>query len=147
MSFETIKFKIYFKTHFGDQPPRAKISIDDMVKFDQAVDQDGPVEFEHQLGFGSHRLTINRYNKTDKDQILILDRMIIDGVDIQNIIDSLSYNEPDYPKLWALQQQQQGIVLEKRILAETHFGHNGTWSLEFTSPFYEFLMDAMNGDL
>jgi hypothetical protein len=105
------------------------------------------------LNFGQHQLSIRRYNKTGnqvrindsgqlEDQMLSIKKITIDDINIRNIIWCKSYNEPEYPELWASQQRAKGINLEKFILGETNFGHNCTWRLEFTSPFYQFIFDS-----
>jgi len=154
---ETINFKLTFKPNYWNLPPHACVSIDDQVKFDNTITvENNVVEFSHTLLFNQpHKLMIKRSGKTDDqvrkntdgtydDQMLIISKIVIDGVNVQNIIYTDSYYEPNYPKIWAKQQELAGIVLEKKVIAETHLGHNGTWTLPFTSPFYLFLMDKMN---
>ena len=149
---ETIKFKIEFVPTYWDKPPAATVQINDIVKFDgEIIKSPTIVEFEHTLMFNqSHQLIIHRYGKdsdqctvnsdgTLNDQLLLINKICIDETDIQSTIWTQSYNEPEYPIDWAREQQAQGIKLEKRIPAETCLGHNGTWTLNFTSPFYKFL--------
>jgi hypothetical protein len=145
---EDITFEIYLKPVYADVPPGAQIFINDECKYDGLIDNDTVVKFNHTLYFNQqHQLRIHRYNKeksrpvNDIHQTLILDKIIIDGVDIQNIIFSRSYNEPDYPEHWA----KQNPDLQKTIIAETHFGFNGVWRLNFTSPFYMFVMNCVAG--
>lgn len=155
---EIIKFIIEFKSEYWDLPPGVTISVDDTIKFDGLLTEaNTAVSFVHTLTFDQpHQLVIKRYNKDDtqcqhdadgtvRDQLLTLTRVIIDGIDIKNIIQTQSFNEPIYPEPWASEQQQMGIVLDKLIIAETCFGHNGTWRLNFTSPFYNFLYNSMDG--
>jgi hypothetical protein len=103
-----------------------------------------------------HRLCIERFGKDNKqvkvdtdgkvlDQYVVLQKIVIDGVDIQNIIQSKSIFEASYPEPWASQQRDAGIKLEKEAIGVTTFGHNGIWYLNFTSPFYEYLMRWMGG--
>jgi hypothetical protein len=147
---ETITFTIKLISDYWDQPPSAEVSLNDQIKFDSSIlEPNTSITFSHTLSFGNQILKIRRYGKTDdqcvngKDQMLIIKQIIIDDIDIQNIIDSRSYNEPIYPEVWANEQKEKGVELEKRILAETWLGHNSTWSLEFTSPFYKFLIEQM----
>lgn len=157
---EVIKFELRFSSIFWDLPPMADIFINDEIKFSGIIDQQNlTVKFTHILEFGkNYTIKIKRYNKlpnqceilndgTLRDQLLILEQVKIDDIDIKNIVQHLSYNEPVYPEPWASLQKNQGIQLEQYIKAETTFGHNGTWVLEFTSPFYEFLINWINGDL
>jgi|688.fasta_scaffold325873_2 hypothetical protein len=155
---EIIKFIIEFKSDYWDLPPGVTISVDDTIKFDGLVTETNTnINFVHTLTFDQpHQLAITRYNKDDtqrqcdfdgtvRDQLLTITRIIIDGIDIKNIIQSQSFNEPIYPEPWASEQKQLGIVLDKLVIAETCFGHNGTWRLNFTSPFYKFLYNSMDG--
>lgn len=157
---ESIKFEFFFKSDYWDLPPKIDILVDNQIKFSgKIVDDHDHIKFTHDLDFNkSHCIKIKRYNKlpnqcvllndgTFKDQLLTLEKVIIDDINIKNIIQAYSYNEPIYPEPWATLQRKQGIVLETRVIAETVFGHNGTWTLNFTSPFYEFVMDWMNGEL
>ena len=159
-SSESIKFELYLISDYWDLPPKVDILVDDNVKFTgDMTEKINYISFSHELDFDQlHKIQIRRYNKlpgqcvpmddgTYKDQLLTLDKLIIDGINIQNIIQAYSYNEPEYPEPWATLQRQQGIELEQKVLAETTFGHNGTWTLNFSSPFYEFLMSWMDGDL
>ena len=120
--------------------------------FDGRVDQPYyTINFNAKLEFDQqYTLSVHRHGKTSgqclvledgslKDQLLILKLLKIDGTNVQNLIDTLSYNRPEYPEPWATEQRATGIKLEESVLAETCWGHNGTWSLTFTSPFYKFL--------
>jgi hypothetical protein len=158
LSQEFINFKIKFTPKFWDRPPVACISVNDEVKFHNNVTSENfIVDFSHTMDFHQkHCLSIKRSGKTDDqvrknldgsydDQALIINQIIIDGVDIRNIIYTDSYNEPVYPEAWAQEQRLANIVLEDRVPGETYLGHNGIWRLNFTSPFYQFVMDKMHG--
>ena len=59
---------------------------------------------------------------------------------------SLLYNgvyTPIYPEPWATQQKNNGIELPESITNSPDLGHNGTWSLSFTSPFYMWLLENL----
>lgn len=150
MNKETIKFELeFFPEYIDNDFPQAKILIDSEVKFDGFIsNEQSSVAFLHTLEFDQpHQLIINRYGKTNNPQQLTIKRISIDGIDMRNIVWAHSYNKPIYPEPWASQQRAAGINLEERVLGETCFGHNGTWTLEFTSPFYKFLYDWMDGNL
>lgn len=150
MNSEIIKFKFEFYPEYLDNDfPYASILIDNEVKFNGPISDDQcSICFSHTLEFDqTHQLTIKRYAKTNKPQQLTIERISIDGIDIRNIIWVDSYNEPIYPEPWASQQRAAGVKLEKRVIGETCFGHNSTWTLNFTSPFYKFLYDWMDGNL
>jgi hypothetical protein len=149
---ENILFEIELSSIFWDQPPRAKILVNNECKFDGDVDQSTQIiKFYHELEFGKpQQLIIDRYNKTqsqcqgEKDQIMRISKIFIDGIDINNFILSQATFCPVYPEPWASQQAAQGIQLETTLLGETYLGHNGQWCFAFTSPFWQFLIKAMN---
>lgn len=150
---ENITFKIHFSTSCWDQPPLVEILIDGS-KVHHAELSNGPqaVTFKAICDFDRpHRLSIRRYNKTDdqcvlengqiiKDQWTIIERVIIDDIDIKNLIEDRSWYEPDYPLAWKAEQEQKGVTVEPKITGELWLSHNGTWYFDFTSPFYKFVI-------
>lgn len=155
---EKITFELYLLSDYWNKPPYIKVTVDDISYFNgPIVDKSHVIKFTHTCEFNkSHRLTIIRSGKDDsqciidtngtkKDQILILDKVKIDGIDIRNIILSQSVNIADYPEPWASEQRAAGNILETEAIGVTTFGHNGTWYLDFTSPFFIFIMRWMGG--
>jgi len=153
---ETINFYMVFESIYWDKPPAAEISLNGKTLFNGLINQQQfVVEFDETLEFDqSYTLSIRRYGKDDnqcriledgslQDQILILRQLKIDRTDVKNLIDSISYNCPEYPEPWATEQRVAGVELEEKVLAETWFGHNGIWSLTFTAPFYRFLFKSL----
>jgi hypothetical protein len=151
-SHENIGFEIELSSTFWDLPPRAQILINNISKFDGDINNSPTViKFYHKLEFTKpQKLIINRYNKTPeqcrgkKDQIMSISKILIDGINIENFILSRAIFNPIYPEPWASQQITQGIELETELLGETCLGHNGQWCLNFTSPFWQFLIKEMN---
>jgi hypothetical protein len=153
---ETLSFEIALWSDFWDQPPTARIKVNDQVFFENTIIGDRGtnnylIKFSADLDCGSkHCLQIERGGKNDtqcvvvdggyKDQMLHIKQVKIDGIDIQNLVWHRSWFEPQYPEPWASQQQQKGVILESSVLGETWLGHNGTWFFEFHSPFYQFLI-------
>ena len=91
-----------------------------------------------QYGVGTQKAVI-AFQKENKIKI--------DGVDIKNIIWTYSINIPEYPEPWASEYVTAGNILEKEVIGATKFGHNGIWYLDFTSPFYIYIMQWMGGGL
>lgn len=145
---ETIEFQINFTATYHNQLPGVVITVDDDIKFMGIInDTKLSVKFTHTLNFSSlHNLQIQR-RFTEPDQMLVIESITIDGINIKNIIWEHSYFEPEYPEPWATQQQAQCRILEAKVIGETYLGHNGVWTLNFSSPFYKFIMAAMNRDL
>lgn len=157
--FETINFCISLSAVFWDKPPKATIFIDGDEKFSGEItaNHNSPQQiiFSHTLRcHESHELRLCRHNKTPdqcrstedgqlQDQLLLINGLSIDDVDVHYLIGSQSQFTPVYPEPWKSQQIEAGHILEYNIIGENNLGHNGTWSLTFTSPFAEFLF----GDL
>ena len=141
---EHIKFEIHLDIECSRFRPRIKIYVDEQFVFSRSMDSGGHViKFEYTCDFGDHELKILRSGKTNKcpEQSVELKRVIIDGIDIRNIIWINSYNKNIWPEPWASQQREAGVVLEDPVIGETVFGHNCTWTLPFTSPFYKYVME------
>jgi|TARA_R110000803_G_scaffold49943_3_gene103834 hypothetical protein len=155
MNKEEIKFEVTLLAEYWDNPPVAKIYIDNVCKWDKDLLPGlNTITFNDTLDFTEHTLRIERSNKTDdqhqsdeKTQLLSLEKLVIDGVNIRDIVWTTSWYEPEYPKLWALMQKKQGNVLEETVLAGTTWGHNGNWYLNFTSPVYMHIIRWMNREL
>lgn len=149
---EHIIFELDFFGQYWDQPPLAKISINNDEKYHGSICDIQQIAFSHTLAFNQrHVLKIERFNKTDSqcrinalgqldDQILHIKKIAIDGINIRNLIWHKSVFTPMYPKLWAAQQKHLGIKLESNIVGETILSHNGSWTFEFSSPFWNFLI-------
>jgi hypothetical protein len=158
MSRETIDFELHLVSEYWNKPPMAKIAVDGTEYFNEAVPKGTYiVKFTHVCDFDKpHRLTLTRSGKDDSqcktlangrqlDQILTLEKLKVDGINIRNIVWSQSINIAEYPEPWATEQRAAGNLLEDEAIGVTTFGHNGTWYLDFTSPFYVFIMNWMGG--
>lgn len=151
---ETIWFEIEFNAQYWDRPPYVDILIDGVSAFSDWVrDQDQVVRFQRTLAFGNHTLQLIRSGKTDdqtrmiptgfETQTLSITRMKIDNIDVRNLIWNDSFFIPEYPEPWASQQRNLGHDLEPSVRGELHFGHNGSWHFDFSSPFYKFLVQRI----
>jgi hypothetical protein len=158
MNCETIEFELHLLSEYWNKPPMAKIAVDEVEYFNGPVAKGLQIiKFTHTCDFDkSHRLSLTRSGKDDSqcvmlpngrqlDQKLILEKLKIDSIDIRNIVWSQSINIADYPEPWASEQRAAGNILEEEAIGVTTFGHNGTWKLDFTSPFYIFIMRWMGG--
>lgn len=146
-SKELIQFQLDLSYNYTLTAPEIIVCLNGIVKFKEPLSGNNcSIKFEHVLDFGQpYTLHIYRAGKTDQDpgQMLIVDRIIIDGNNVQDLIWGCSYYEPSYPELWYSQQVAQGTTLETKVYGETHLGHNGLWTLNFTSPFWSYLLDQM----
>lgn len=149
---ERIKIKIDLIAEFWDKFPMIDIILDDRMISQHIIDKklytiENIVELDLDQ---DHILQIRRYNKSDdqcvtindekKDQYVILDRLSIDDIDVQNLIWNRSWYEPVYPEIWKKEQESEGLSLEDRVIGEIWWSHNGMWNFKFYSPFYKFVI-------
>lgn len=143
---ETINFEIILENTYESIKPCVDVVIDDHVVYSKDISKKTSViKFSHQLDLEkSHTLKIKRknINKSSNDLgLLWLDTLKIDDIDIQHIVWTKSFDFPDFPEPWYSNQIAAGMIFEYPVNGGTHWGHDGEWRLEFTSPFYKFLMD------
>lgn len=155
---ETIKFEIELYAHFWDKPPIVEVCINDNSKIKQEItsNEDNPtiISFDHKLiDSQKYNLILKKSNKDNsqtivedgkiiKDQLLFIKSIRIDEIDIGGLIYEGKYY-PEYPEPWASEQQKLGKELPEHIKNVTSMGHDGRWELEFTSPFYMWLLENL----
>ena len=155
---EKLKFRLELWSEYWNKPPVAEIKInsDSVIKQEIIGTEQKPslVEFEYELVEGQkYDLKIVRSNKASgdtvlennqiiKDQLLNIKSIEIDEIDIGSLVYEGVYT-PEYPEPWASQQQLAGNTLPKSFKNVTKMGHNGTWSLQFESPFYMWLLENL----
>jgi len=158
MSIEKLKFKLELYSTRWDKAPRAEILINDHSHYNQMITgtekEPTVIEFEHELKEGEkYRLIINRSGKDIrqtvvengqivKDQLLHIKSIEIDEIDIGALVYNGLYT-PKYPEPWASEQAKAGNKLPESFKNVTAMGHNGRWELEFTSPFYMWLLENL----
>ena len=158
MATEKLKFKLELYATMWNKPPIADIKINEKSYFKEEIastkDKPTIIEFEHELEEGkSYNLIIHRLgkNKTQtivenekivKDQLLQIKSIEIDEIDLGSLIYEGVY-KPTYPEPWASQQAKAGNKLPETLKNVTQMGHNGTWTLSFTSPFYMWLLENL----
>lgn len=147
ISQELVNFQIELECHYKNTPPELSVYINDMVMFEQKITQTSTnIKFDHLLNFDSqYLLKIIRSGKHDSDptQMLIIRKIIIDGIDVQNLIWAHSWYQPQYPEVWYQQQVAAGQTPDEQVPGETWLGHNGIWTLPFSSPFWRHLIEVM----
>jgi hypothetical protein len=158
MSIEKLKFKLELYSTRWDKFPRAEILINNHSHYNQEITgtekEPTVIEFEHELKEGEkYRLIINRSGKDIrqtviengqivKDQLLHIKSIEIDEIDIGALVYSGLYT-PKYPEPWASEQAAAGNKLPESFKNVTAMGHNGRWELDFTSPFYMWLLENL----
>ena len=127
---ETLKFEIDLHTAYQKTPPYITISVNDNIKFNEKLLERKVIAFEHTLN-KENMLIIHRQNKPENSkQDLFINSIKIDGIDLRNLIWSKSiFTHTD----------------GREVVGETWLGLNGTWRLKFNGPFWQFMMDWVNG--
>ena len=73
-----------------------------------------------------------------KDQMLHIKSIEIDDINLGALVYEGVY-KPTYPEPWASEQND----LPETLKNVTQMGHNGTWTMSFTSPFYMWLLENL----
>ena len=144
-----INISLARETHFGD--PLVRCTLDENVPFFDGISQDH-ILVDINVSPGFHELIITHYNKKDNDQLLdsngkiCLDKHVeIKNISIDNIdftLDELREGHfyPVYNKNYYKQCLEQGNKLPLSISPNLYLGHNGTWKLNFSYPFTEYII-------
>tara|TARA_B100000519_G_C14168604_1_gene402784 strand:+ start:231 stop:713 length:483 start_codon:yes stop_codon:yes gene_type:complete len=159
MATEKLKFKLELHATMWDKAPHAEIFINEKSMFNGDItgteEKPDVIEFTHELEEeNQYNLIIKRTGKTKgqtvvnskgdilQDQLLKIKNIVIDEIDIGGLVYEGEYT-PDYPEPWASQQRAAGKELEQTFKKVTNMGHNGEWKLQFTSPFYMWLLENL----
>ena len=133
-------FKITLLGTYCNEWPLCKITVNNQVIYDGQIQDTQTIEFQHQL---EHRnfLKITHYGKwfgpgrydTSRpdpngpivaDRALRLQSLIIDDVELVQYAAQIPFMT-DHGETWYTH----------------HFGHNGTWELEFAAPVYDWIIE------
>ena len=160
MATEKLKFKIELYATYWDLKPTAQFKINnetvtEVFSIDSTKEKPTVIEFEHECEEGKeYKFEIDRQNKAVSqtvvnekgdilhDQLLHIKSIAIDEIDLGGLVFEGTY-EPEYPEPWATQRRESGEDLPKTLKNVTVMGHNGTWHLSFTSPFYMWLLENL----
>ena len=159
MATEKLKFKIELFSTMWDLPPQVEILINDKSFYKNSISatEEAPevIEFEHEtkegneynlqiklFGKQTNQTVVNEKGDILNDQLLNIKNIEIDEIDIGSLVYKGEYT-PEYPQPWAAQQAESGNTLPKSLQNVTQMGHNGTWQLKFTAPFYMWLLENL----
>jgi hypothetical protein len=148
MHEENLKFKINLTGTFWDRRPQFSVWLDDhvVIQSEIASESEQIVNFERSISEGPHSLKIRLENKTNsdtvvennkviKDMLLNIDDITIDDISLGNLRWSAEYML-DNP------QEYQGKTID-HLDGCVNLGWNGTYTLNFTSPFYIWLLEKL----
>lgn len=149
---ERIKFDLEFQilNNNKENPPCIEIYVDEHNKYSDFLIHDTQnISFFHDCSFDTaHRLCcqfkiIDTINISDKivctNTQVHLAQVKIDEININQIINSKCYSK--------LESASNITELPELIYGTTHFGRSVSWYLDFTSPFYLYIMNCVGGNL
>jgi hypothetical protein len=159
MGTEKLKFKLELFATMWDKPPVAEILINDESQFkgDITTAENNPtiIEFELDLdeekeynliikksGKDNKQTVMNEKGNIIKDQLLHIKSIEIDEISLGGLVFTGIYT-PNYPEPWAIQQRDAGVDLKESFTNATIMGHDGTWKIAFTTPFYMWLLENL----
>lgn len=141
---EKIKFKLEVESEYFNNAPNLRISLDDDVLFDQPITKNTVIETDravkddstYKINFTLHDKskydTILEDGKIVKDTLIKIKSVELDDVNITHML-SIDKNKFYYT--------HDGSD-EKHTFYDT-MGVNGTSTIEFTTPFYVWLLETL----
>jgi hypothetical protein len=145
-STEKLHFKVGLSGTYWKKVPIYSVLVNDLIiftknKITNPTDEVEYIEFDAEVAEGTATLHIRLENKdwTDTvqndDKTKILKDMMLNIVSIE--IDDISLGNLVYTKSIFVGDHRDRPDLDKCV----NLGWNGTWTLEFTSPFYIWLLE------
>jgi hypothetical protein len=148
MHEEKLSFVISLSGTFWEKRPQFSIWLDghQVIASEIASTAIQTITFDRNIDEGSHSLSIRLENKTNqdtvvengqviKDMLLNIDDIIIDDISLGNLLWSAEY-VLDHP------HEYKGQVID-HLDNCVNLGWNGTYILNFTSPFYIWLLEKL----
>lgn len=159
MSLETekLRFRIGVSGTYWDKKPKYSIALNGIEyatgEITAASGVTQYIEFDAELVEVAHRLEVSMLNKENSDTVkgptdatgnfaivndmlLNVEHVEIDDIDIRYLRFSKSYYEP-------VKKQFYNGAIVTRIDQCVNLGWNGTYILEFSSPFYIWLLENL----
>ena len=149
MSSDAIEFRILIKAVWWDKKPKIKVYLNDnVIKTTTLSKEMNEITFTSDLSEGNHAIKIELYGKDnkqtvvnssgeiEKDQLIDIKDIIIDGVQLGYLVWSKSYFEAD--------KQNPGYEhLPDRLFNFATIGYNGVFVLPFQVPTYIWLLENL----
>ena len=141
---EKLKIKIGLSPDYFKRPPNVRVSLNENVLFDGQIKESKIIEKEVELADESlHKLNITLYNKIKYDTVIEDDKIVKDTV-IK--IDQIEIDDIDISPMISLDNDKFYYIHddsgEKHTFYDT-MGVNGTSTVEFTTPFYVWLLETL----
>ena len=145
---ESINIKFSLEPTWFNTAPKIKVAINNNILLDTQLEE--KLDFEQAVELSdneSHQLTFTLYDKTnndtvvkdgviEKDTLIKISNIELEDIDLTSI---LSLNK----ELFYYEHDSNGTApLEKDTLYDT-LGCNGTATINFTTPFYIWLLENL----
>jgi len=150
---ENLTFKVTLSGTFWEKRPQFSIWLDEHVAVQSEIPDQQPhvFQFSHELDEGTHSLKIRLENKEpsdvvkdnpDSENYTIVKDMLLNIEDIE--IDNVSLGRLIWNTEFILDEpvEYQGQTITK-LKECVNLGNNGTYILEFSSPFYIWLLENL----
>jgi len=145
---EELKFEVNLSGTYWGKRPQFSVWLDEhvVVQTEIASEAIQTVGFTKLIDDGNHTLKIRLENKTAqdtvinggdivKDMLLNIDDIIIDDISLGNLRWTAEYHLDD-------PQEYNGKTITQ-LDSCVNLGWNGTYTLEFSSPFYIWLLEKL----
>lgn len=141
-SSEPIDIKITLSSTYWNNPPKAKVLLNENLIFDGIITELKVIEYSCLLNEGSHKIIVELYDKDKyqtvlengkiiKDQLLNINNITFDEIDIGHLIWTKSNYYP------TIKDPLQEYPFKNCV----NLGWNGAWEFEFTTPIYIWLLE------
>ena len=145
---EQLNIKFRLEPTWFNNAPNIKVCVGEQILLDTQLDT--VLEYNHSIKLAAeadHQLTFTLYNKTkydtvvkdgiiEKDTLIKISKIQIEDVDITTMITL------DNEKFYYEHDNNGSTALEKHTFYDT-LGCNGTATINFTTPFYVWLLENL----
>lgn len=140
--------RIYLTPKWFANIPSIAIRFDEEVVYTRDLVRPDVFSICRNLLPGSYSLSIDFFNKTDKDTILEknLDMaVVIDRIEFNKISNPKFVWEGEYSPIYNPEWVKQQTVAPAAVLKNTtYLGWNGTWKLNFTVPIFTWIHKTLD---
>jgi len=155
------EIKLYIEFHWGQRRPNINLLINDQTVDPTSIainrlnqyQENAIITYQSQL-LKYNRLEIVMTDKQDQDLLQVDGKYIDHWVKIRELeVDNIKfetclYNACTYQHSmsdeWVQQQFQNGHVIEKEYPHGTDIRLNGTWTINFTTPVWQWCVERFN---
>lgn len=144
---ETVNVKITLGSSWFNNPPKVRVNIGDQVLFDGEIKDTVTIDESLDLDEQDHQLKITLYDKSKYDT-RVVDGKIVEDTLIH--IKTFEMEDIDLKQILSLDGEKfcyehdtNGSAELKRHVLHDTLGCNGTATINFTSPFYIWLLENL----